>query len=1010
MKVKPLLLGILSFSCYFNVFSQSPGGASNTTIWYKADSGVTQAGASVETVIDQSGSGSNLSQSNTTRRPINSNLMNFNPTFTFDGTSDRLPIQNKNYTSSDNLNQVYVWTVYATSFSDLSQSSNSYDSRNWAFLDFDRSEWFNTSVGGDGTLGFYYHPSGSSIVDVKATTITNNGLPNIGGFVFNLNEINETTIRLNGSIEVNDDFTNTALGSNNTRYGYVGDGSEASSFDSRANNRYYSGDISEIIYFENTVLAPSKIESIESYLAFKYGITLIQSTPTNYYASDWNGTSGTVIWSAVDNTSFNNDIAGIGLDNESALDQRISKSQNTDALVTFALENDFASANNASARTITHASDLSFMTWANNDNAIEWSNSGSTACENQILSRVWKIDETGTVGNVHISIPDDSSTVLTKLPEDSGSVYLVTKEGDSDFTIGATVTELTLNGTNWELPVGFDFTDGMYFTFETLRPTKNAIGTNWATETDWSPVGVPANSDNVIIPLGIDMVVDGVTAEANNISVEPGASLIVNTAATVETSCGLFLNSNSTSYSSLILDGTITGDVVYKRHVNIAAGAGNSTTANDLVSAPLNGQTFGDFRAQNSNILSGAIGGNPAFLFGPFDSSSEVYVNYGLSDDVSTLDVGVGYRTGSTDNGTYTFKGTVEKGIVTSPLVTGGDIIWNLIGNPYPSYLNVQEFLNDTNNQQIINSGDTFGIYGYDGAALDGWTIYNLANTTATTAITPGQGFFIATEPGVLGNITFMPSMRRVGRTDDFIVGRNISTSEFTFIKLKAASTTSSYKTEFYFNDNATRGLDVGYDSKLWNGIIPDFALYSHLVEDNDNNPMAIQSFSDSDFQHLTIPLGVNAQQGEILTFSIEEMNLPEGTKVYLQDVLNNTTTELNIMDYVINPISDIEGTGRFYLNISNTTLSNTENSIDKLELFNNPKSQTLILKGLLNFNAQLTLYDVQGRLVEIKDLKTNVFSQNIEFNNLNSGIYVAKIDGNNKSLTQKVIFSTNSF
>ncbi|NRD22933.1 T9SS type A sorting domain-containing protein [Winogradskyella litoriviva] len=986
----------------------TPGGVFGSKLWYKADQGVTQTDGSVENVTNQAGNGYQMTQASADNRPSAANAMNYNPTFTFDGTNDRLPIENLNYTSSDNLNQVYVWTVYSTSYTDLSGTSSSYDNKNWAFLDFDRSEWFSTSVGGDGTLGFSYHPSGSNIVDVKGTTVTNTGIPQIGGYVFNTSEVNETTIRLNGTEEISADLTNVALNSSTRRYGYLGDGSEAGSFNSAGNNIYYSGDISEVIYFENVTLEPSKIETIESYLALKYGITLNQDvTPTNYYASNWNGATGSVSWDATENVGYNNDIAGIGLDTKTGLDQRISKSRNDDALIAFALDNDFEALNtDYTTRSTEHSADLSFMTWGNNNETIQWSSYDSDSCDKQILDRVWRIDETGTVGTVYLSIPDYSSTANSKLPASITDLSLITKSSDADFSIDATEIPLTLNGTNWELPAGIDFADGTYFTFIGLSSTKLAVGTDWDAAASWSPAGVPSATDNVTIPTGINMSITTSSAKANSITVKAGASLYIDAVATLTANCKVQLESISTSYSSLILDGSIIGDVFYDRHINEAAPSGQSTAANDLISAPLTGQTFGDFRAANPNILSGTIGGSPAFLFGPFKNSTFSYTIYSPSDDTSTLDAGIGYRTGSTDNGTYTFTGNVETSEVITPIVSNGDI-WNLIGNPYPSYISVQEFFNETSNIDAMNSGFYFGIYGYDGTAHDDWVIYNLANTTASTLITPGQGFFVATDPNVSATIKFTPAMRTVGSSDDFIAGRS-STTELTYLKLKASASDNSYHTDFYFNSNSTLGLDYGYDSTTWNNETPSFSLYSNLVENNEGKPMAIQSLNDTDLNNVTIPLGVHANAGETLTLSIEESTLPNGIEVYLQDTETNTTTLLNNADYIITPSSNISGTGRFYLNIQASALSIKNPELNELVLYNNPNSNVLQLNGLLSEMTTLDLYDVQGRLVETKELKLNVNSQEIEFSNFKSGIFVTKITSANVSKVQKVIFYNN--
>ena len=209
-----------------------------------------------------------------------------------------------------------------------------------------------------------------------------------------------------------------------------------------------------------------EIQRVESYLAIKYGITLDQTAATDYLASD----GATIMWDATAAGTYNNDIAGIGRDDAQALEQRVSKSVNTDALVAFALDNDFTTANNDATRTTAHGADLSFMTWANNDAGITaWTATGAPT-DREILSRVWKTDETGTVGTVYLSIPDNSSTATTTLPTETNLVYLLTRTTDDDFSSATGTTEiiLTQNGTNWELPAGIDLADATFFTFATF--------------------------------------------------------------------------------------------------------------------------------------------------------------------------------------------------------------------------------------------------------------------------------------------------------------------------------------------------------------------------------------------------------------------------------------------------------------------------------------------------------------------------------------------------------------
>jgi hypothetical protein len=528
---------------------------------------------------------------------------------------------------------------------------------------------------------------------------------------------------------------------------------------------------------------------------------------------------------------------------------------------------------------------------------------------------------------------------------------------------------------------------------------------------DWIYSDGPDNTSgvqNIIIADGTYTIDGEKDVEVNNVEVYSGATVIVEEGSSL-TIKGNLLNSGtlqlesiSTKYSSLIVEGTSTGNVLYKRHVNNAAGTGTTTAANDLISAPVTGQTFGAFRAANPNILSGTIGGNPAFLFGPFNTSTVSYVNYSPSDDNSILTEGVGFRSGSTDGSTYTFDGIVQVGNVSVPITSGGASDWNLIGNPYPSYINAQAFLNNMANSGLIDE-NAVGIYGYDGAAHDGWTIYNLATTNAATLIAPGQGFFVDAEAS--GNISFTPSMRTIGNDDDFIAGRN--TNLLTYFKLNASTNNKAYHTDFYFNDNASLGLDPGYDAAVWNETPPNFAIYSNLAQDNIGVPIALQALNTNDVTNVVIPLGVNANANEVLTFSILESTLPNTVNVYLEDVVNNTVTLLNSSDYTITPSNAISGIGRFYLRFGTSVLSTDEQPLETLKIFANPTDKTVVISGQLYSETNLNLYDISGRRVNAISLDTSSNRQSVDVSQLNTGVYIVElISENNEKRIKKLIIN----
>lgn len=545
--------------------------------------------------------------------------------------------------------------------------------------------------------------------------------------------------------------------------------------------------------------------------------------------------------------------------------------------------------------------------------------------------------------------------------------------------------------------------DNAYALYRAVNYTFD--GTTWSPS---DPNGVSTINSDIEIMSG-NAVINASTS-CNTMLVHAGAGLTVNATATLTVTNGLTLASNSTSYASLILDGTISGTMTYKRHVNAFTGS----TGNDLIAPPLTGEAFNDFATANPNIYENPNDTNQK-LFGPFDKTTGTYLNYN-STDTNTFSAGVGYRAArdasedTTHGTTFDFTGTAENGSVAIYIDNSGPQfeIWNLIGNPYPSYLDVQGFLNHEVASGITNidlfASGSKAIYGYDGDASDGWTIYNLANTTANTLITPGQGFFVSADPTLVNthNVEFTPAMRSTGTTDDFIAGRN---SDLVYLKLNLSTNHNSYTTDFYFNANASEGLDEGYDASIWSGIPPNFSVYSQLVQDNTGQAIALQALHTSYLDDISIPLGVNANQGEAITFTISDYVLPESVNVYLEDLVLSTVTLLSAADYSIVPTTNVLGTGRFFLRFTTHNLSTPTNQRHNLNIYALNASKEILISGIMYDATSVEIYDIQGRKIRTRQLDANSTENRMDVSTFSPGIYVVCVKNDRtRVLTKKVI------
>ncbi|SDI03289.1 PQQ-dependent sugar dehydrogenase [Winogradskyella thalassocola] len=518
----------------------------------------------------------------------------------------------------------------------------------------------------------------------------------------------------------------------------------------------------------------------------------------------------------------------------------------------------------------------------------------------------------------------------------------------------------------------------------------------------WSPSnpnGASNLNDEIIVESGVAVISSNTICET--LTVNAGAAVTVDSGVTL-TANTTTLNSTSLSYSSLIVDGIIEGTVKYERYVNANVGG------NDLISPPLSGQSWESFLLSGNNatdILNDGNNNPRTYLFGPFDKTADSYINY--TDDITTtLKSGIGYRAGTVSGTNLTFTGAIPTTAITVDIINSGATYrdWNLIGNPYPSYIDFGDFFTENSSQLDSNSAYR-ALYGYDGNTSDGWTIWNLATIadgSINDLITPGQGFFVKAKSGG-GTIEFTTAMRRTGNSDDFILGRQ-PVSNIASTKLYLNSADKSSSTQIYFIEGTTRGLDVGYDAGTFNGNTSEFSIFSNLVEDNNGLDIAIQSLPYSDLGDVVIPIGINANQGEQIAFSISETTLPNTVEVYLEDRVANTTTLLNSGDYTFTPNVDLSGTGRFYLRFASTVLSVDDNDFDNLQIYTTTNPKTIVIKGSLNAATKVNLYDIHGRLVLNQSIIHFDLINTVDVSRVGSGVYFVKVFNDSQIQTQKLI------
>ena len=202
--------------------------------------------------------------------------------------------------------------------------------------------------------------------------------------------------------------------------------------------------------------------------------------------------------------------------------------------------------------------------------------------------------------------------------------------------------------------------------------------TDWGTTANWSN-GVPAATSNVSIPnVTNDPVISSTGIQLTNLTVKSSGSLTINAdsdltlSGNFSNSGTVTLNSNSSEFASIIVQGTSSGDIVYKRYVNIVG-----ATKWDLIGSPVIGQTFSGFVTANTGDLA-TDGTSPVeYAIGLYDNSDNTYDNYDSGTvGVASFDIGLGYAMASVNGETLDFTGTIavldQEQAITTQVGSGG--------------------------------------------------------------------------------------------------------------------------------------------------------------------------------------------------------------------------------------------------------------------------------------------------------------------------------------------------
>ena len=453
------------------------------------------------------------------------------------------------------------------------------------------------------------------------------------------------------------------------------------------------------------------------------------------------------------------------------------------------------------------------------------------------------------------------------------------------------------------------------------------------------------------------------------------------------------------SASFLAPNSTGTVNISYKRYVKDANF--------HLIATPVTTQDIEDFAENGVNNVAdnGTVYGIGTYKND--NAKGSRWVHYSKPVAVTTNFVsGSATANKRTAAGTFTYTGNMATDNVsitipkhtTEPFVpqTGedenyGTHVWSAVGNPYPSFITSTDIL--ASNSDKLNSYRTY-LYVWNGT---GYQIINSANNPFTLA--PGQGFLV--DPKEYGiNFEFLESDQTVQPAAATTFYKTTPTPCVS-VHLSNGSTTK--KTVLKYFSNTTEGLDVGWDAGAF--AASSFSIDTHLVKQGNGIDFTIQCLPNSNYEASIVPLAVNAVANTSLTFTSDAVGLPEGIKVYLEDKVANTITDITTASYEVTPSIALSGIGRFYLHTTSNILS--VDAVVNAPVLNVYKTsnRSIRITGLTTKgNTAIKMYSVTGKLVFTKQFVSQNISDVVIPERISTGVYVVSVVSNTVKL--KKVFS----
>ncbi|WP_160748047.1 S-layer family protein [Flavobacterium sp. Sd200] len=609
----------------------------------------------------------------------------------------------------------------------------------------------------------------------------------------------------------------------------------------------------------------------------------------------------------------------------------------------------------------------------------------------------------------------------------------------------------TVNGTSLTI-TGLDPYTAYYYRVRAYSPNSTTGNSNVTSVTTKPAVvtwtGTPAAwVPNVTPDSTIDVVIDAnFTTGTNSLAVK---NITLNNGKTFTVTRGTTLTvEESITNNAAVADFVVQNNAALLQNTDVNNTDDITVIKNSnqlfrldytLWSSPVSGLTLGDFSPQTTTgrfyeykyDFDATLGANVEQYF-IVDPSTQFEEAKGYLIRMPNGNLSVPGYNGGTIAYSYEgiFTGTPNNGTVSKTASTQGDR-FTAVGNPYPSPISVVDFF--TTNSGVLN--ETSGLYFWrkrNGAGDSSYATLTLAGYASsqeeegyvpspveggdpagqasyyqgaenTWLISQGQGFIVKTKAAPsTTDITFNNAMRRPapasGNQGFFRTAS--STRSRIWLNLKNSQQGFSQAAVAYM-DNATNGIDFGYDGAMLNDS-RGIALYT-IAENTNLSVQARPAFTAND----VVALGFTTATAGQFTINVSRVDglFEQGQQVFIKDNLLNTVTSLEETYSFTSEAGTFNG--RFEIVYAASPILGNNNPIldaNSVVVFKEGNNININISTGNNTINSVTVYDINGRTLYNKN---NMNSSKASVNNLQVAQQVLIIEVNTEKgkVSKRIVF-----